>query len=491
MKLVFRELVGQTFIYGIGASLNGLAAFLLIPFFTRHLTATEYGRYALAEMTLSLLLVALALGMNVAILARYPKIPTAQRHKFFGSVLAFMLLSTLALDGLFLVSFSLIREYVLPELDFAWLLMISAISFLETMWLMFATLFRAESWAWRYIGASALQVVVTLTTTVALILQLGYREKGIFLGRLIGDCVVVAAVLLTTRRPILARPDWPILRRLLKIGIPLIPATLSSMWLLTSQRYIIGRVATVTDVGIFAMSSRIAGVLSLLFVRPFGMAWMVALFKIYERPDAGRVYARVLTYYALIGALLALALGMVASVALPLLSTHSFPLSQVIVLTMALAYIASGLMYPLNIGPYVTEQTGRQTAVFVISAAVATLAGIPATFLGGAQGAALALLLAYGVQAALLSLLSQKLYRIPYEVGRLAKAGVAVCVAYLLTQALVERFQQGILPWLAAPVFLALSVLILVSLGFLDVGEVATLRKSGLWPAWLRRTTTL
>ena len=102
MKAVLQELASKGAIYGLGASFNSLVGFLLIPFFTKQLTATEYGRYAIAEMVLNLSLALLGLGMNVAILARYPSIPPEHRDRFFGSILSFMLLWTLFFEMLFL-----------------------------------------------------------------------------------------------------------------------------------------------------------------------------------------------------------------------------------------------------------------------------------------------------------------------------------------------------------------------------------------------------
>ena len=79
MKSVFKDLVGKGLVYGLGSSLNGLVGFVLIPFFLKHLQAAEYGRFALAEMLLNLLLVLLGLGLNISLLSRYPRTDTAER----------------------------------------------------------------------------------------------------------------------------------------------------------------------------------------------------------------------------------------------------------------------------------------------------------------------------------------------------------------------------------------------------------------------------
>src|SRR5207253_1517947 len=115
--------------------------------------------------------------------------------------------------------------------------LVAAISALEITWLLFATLYRAQGRAWLYIGASALQGTVALVTTVYLILRKGYRDEGILIGRLFADAVLIGLVLAPQMSKY--RPNWDprVARGLLKIGLPLIPATFSSMWVLTSPRY--------------------------------------------------------------------------------------------------------------------------------------------------------------------------------------------------------------------------------------------------------------
>src|SRR6266567_2342267 len=473
MKSALGELTGKGLVYGLGASFNGLVSFILIPFFTGRLSATEYGRYAIAEMVLNLILVLLGLGMNVAILARYPHTPPQDRDKFFGSVLSLMLLWIAAFQGIFLCLARLLGHAVVPVLDMEIFLLVAAISSLETVWLLFGTLYRARGSAWQYIGASALQAGIGLVATVYLIAQKGYRDEGILMGRLLGDVTLFTAVLLPQLgryRPTLALAPAT---QLLKLGLPLIPATFSSMWVVTSPRYLIESYGTVADVGTFVMSSKIAAVIQLLYVQPFAMAWMVALFTIFQRSDAGRIYARVLTYYVLLGVTLALTVGLVAQLVVPMLAHQQFPLSSGIVLVMSLAIVASGLMYPLNIGPYVLEQPAKQVPAFVASGVLITVAGIAMVRRWGALGAALALLLVYVVQAVLLAKLSQRLYRVHFEWVRLGRVACAIGTAFLLVRVLGIFASRPLADWLLAPLFLAAVILALLAFRFPDPGELA------------------
>src|SRR5437016_4371132 len=128
MRSALRELASKGLVYGLGASFSGLVSFLLIPFFTHELTATEYGRYAIAEMMLNLLLVVSGLGMNVAILARYPSVPTAERDRFFASVVSFMVPIAIALAAVFLVFAVIAGRKIALVLDTRLLYLVAAIS---------------------------------------------------------------------------------------------------------------------------------------------------------------------------------------------------------------------------------------------------------------------------------------------------------------------------------------------------------------------------
>src|SRR5437762_7802400 len=160
---------------------------------------------------------------------------------------------------------------------------------------------------------------------------MGYRDEGILVGRLLGDATLFGAVLLPQLGRYRLTGQLAPARDLLRIGVPLIPATFASMWVLNAPRYFLQWYGSVADVGVFAMSSRMAGVIQLLYIQPFAMAWMVSLFTIFKRPDAPRIYARVLTYYVLLGATLALTVGLLAQVLVPMFARQRFPLSSGIV----------------------------------------------------------------------------------------------------------------------------------------------------------------
>lgn len=469
MFSVFKDLAGKGLIYGLGSSLNGLIGFLLIPFFVNRLQAAEYGRFALAEMLLNLLLVILGLGLNVVLLSRYPKLEPGERRHFVGSLFTLVLVSTCLLELIYIALVYLFGAKIFPGLNKEIFSLILVISFIENIWMLFATLFRSEGKAWLFIIASLSQVVCGLLATIWLITVIGLRDEGILYGRLIGDAVLL--VILTPQffkyPPILS---FKSAFSFLKIGVPLVPATFASIWILMSPRYFIGWFGTPSDVGIFAMSTKIAGLLSLGFVQPFSMAWMVSIFKIYKRPDAKQVYARVLTYFILVGGGLALALGIASSQIVALLGKTQFPLSTEVITIMALANVAAGLIYPVTLGPYVKECTHTVLPIYFFSCFTSVVLMWSMTYKFGVVGACSSLLLVYVIQSVLLERLSNKLYPVRIELVRIIKVIAVLIVSYFSCKLVSANFIAY--NWALVIVFAMAVPLLLLIMKFYDKKEI-------------------
>lgn len=453
MKDVVRDLLRKGLVYGLGSSLNGLVGFVLLPFVIHYLTPGEYGRYAIAEMIINLLLVFLGLGMNVAILARYPRVAEGERRAFLSSVFGFMILTTLAMEAVFGVFVLIAGQRLFPFLTLEDYALIAGISAAETLWLLFATIFRAEGSAWKFIAVSLAQVCTSLVFTVVLISHFHMRETGLLYGRMIADGVLLVLLLPQYVRfppSFRIRPAIDLSR----IGIPMIPATFASMWVAMSPRFFLERLCDTTAVGSYAIDSKLAGIVTLLFVSPFGMVWVAALAHIALRPDAKAIYSRVITYYVLLGGIAASVLGLLAPLIAHLLGKTDFPLSPTVILLLAVANVGSGLMYPLTIGPYVCEKTGRMVPVFVVSMVLSIAIGWPMVAVASLTGAAVAMVVVYLLQGVGLGYVSHLLYPVQIEWGRIVRVVAILGASYYVTRCVAGANA----PWWAPIVLLGLAI---------------------------------
>src|SRR5690606_9161966 len=90
-------------IYFAGAIAIGLGNFILVPLYTRSLTAQGFGVYAIIDVTILLLVLVTQLGFGVSYLKWFANIELSQRGELLGSSLI-LSISAAFIGGLGLAS---------------------------------------------------------------------------------------------------------------------------------------------------------------------------------------------------------------------------------------------------------------------------------------------------------------------------------------------------------------------------------------------------
>jgi O-antigen/teichoic acid export membrane protein len=427
VKEVFKDLFGKGLIYGLGSSLSGLAGFILIPFYTKHLSAGNYGRYALAEMSFNIFLIVVGLGLNIPFLSRYSKTEGKERELVVGSVLSFSLLI-----GLF---FSLVLCFlpfesipVLSHLSREIMILVATIVATENFWQRISTLMRARGQAVLFSITNLTKMLASLLLTIFLISKWGMREEGILYGRLAGNfLVLLLSISLLIQYPLLAGMRRAL--ELLKMGLPLVPSALLAAWLTAAPLFFVERFCTIDEIGIFAISSKIAGLLLLIMIGPLNMVYSVMVFSIFKRSDAERIYSRVLTYYVLLGLIMSLSLTIAGPGLAKIFGSSEFPISPVIIGLVSIAFFVYGISYIVTVGFYVREKTHAMVPAFLFTALLSLPLVGGLTYRFGITGAATGYMLDFVFLAVALNFLSQRLYRVSYEYLRIFKAFLACILA--------------------------------------------------------------
>jgi O-antigen/teichoic acid export membrane protein len=472
MKGALKLIASDSLVYGVGSALNGLAGILMIPVLVRSLQAAEYGRYAIAEMFIAGLVVLLGMGFGATFPSHYFNRSVETRRDFAVAAFTVFLLVAAGYSAIFFVFLKAYGSVVAPQLSPEMYALVAAIALIEVTWAFLALMLRAQSRRWRFVLMSFVQFALSLSITILLIKGFQFREEAILLGRLFasGAVVLLSVDAIRSCRPML---QWAAALKLVRLGFAIIPATISAVWISMSPRYFLENLSTLSDVGTYAMSAKIAGLISLFIVQPFGMAWSTVLYRIHERGDAKAIYARVLTYYWTFGLLSAFSVALAAPEIADLLGKEEFTISPEVISVAALAIIASGLTYPVNLGPHLKKRLFIPVPVFIAGAIGAFAIGPALTIKFGVIGAAASLAIIYIAQAFVLGIISGRLYRVNWEWGRLLKVTVTLPIIYLIyvkSAAFVDW------PFLLRPFAYAVTTgLVLIVVRFLNKGELNAL----------------
>jgi O-antigen/teichoic acid export membrane protein len=211
-----------------------------------------------------------------------------------------------------------------------------------------------------------------------------------------------------------------IFKRMLKFGIPYLPAGLGSILIQVIDRPIMEKLTDLNTLGIYQANHKL-GIFMMLFVSMFQYAWQPFFMQESKSEDAKKIFSKVLTYFTLAASiiLIVLSLFMDNIIRLEIFGKHLIgPLywSGVIVVPVILfAYLFNGLYVVFTAGIYIKEKSIYVPLVTGAGAVINIISNIILIPVIGMMGAAVSVLASYIVMSAGLYFVTQKFYNISYE----------------------------------------------------------------------------
>ena len=286
----FARLSRDSIVYALGSVAGKAIAILLLPFMTRLMTPEEYGRFDLLSTLGSAGISVLLLGLSVAVtrLALDPSVPDGERPRLIGSWFAIEAVVLLPSAALIVIAGPTI-SYALfgPEAPVQGVQLVSLILVGGTIHYMVLTILRIQQ---RAPAFTALTIgTLALNALLAIALLLGWMRDELAPLLAYGVSLAVGAVfgLFMIGRSWFARPQWQSSRRLLHLGLPLVPA-LTATWLAEfANRMVLNGSAGAAELGFYSVALRFASVASLV-VAGFQLAWQPRAFALGSGKEALR-----------------------------------------------------------------------------------------------------------------------------------------------------------------------------------------------------------
>jgi O-antigen/teichoic acid export membrane protein len=471
--------------YTAASILSKLIAVALLPLYTRYLTTTDYGAAEVLFAAVVAASIVIRLGLIEAVLRFYCKAGEEPAAVVASSFAALFWLATgaalLALPFAEPISEALLNESAtdLARIAIGGLWVLTLHEYL-------LTLFRLEEKARAFFGVTIANVLAAIALTVVLVVGEDEGARGLLLGSYVSGAAFVLGLIVVQRRRLSLRVDRPLLRRMMRFGLPTMPAELSLYMLNFVDRIIIVRAAGLAEAGLYSLAIKFAQAVNVL-VRGFQLAWPPLAYSIRDDDEARRVYAAVVTWFVAGCAFVVTGMWLLSRWIVRALAAPEFFASYEAIGLISTAVTLYALYMVLLV---ILGRTGRTEFNFpaTIAALVANI-GLNLILVPplGIVGAGIALLVSYLVVVALMYGFTQRLFAVPYEWGRLARVTLVSALLVGLGELLLPTagfagLASRTVLWLVYPLALLLS-------GFFTPGErraLATLRHPGDLLARLR-----
>ena len=419
MSGYLRRLATTGAAYTAASILSKLIAVALLPLYTRYLTPADYGAAEVMFAAIVSASIVVRFGLIEEVLRFYYKDDEDPARVVASSFAGLFWLSTLG--ALIALPFATpISEALLdrPAPDLAriaigglWVL---------TMFEFMLTLFRLEERARAFFVTTIVNVLVTIGLTVVLVVGADEGARGLLVGSYASGAAFVLGLIVLQRRRLSLLFDRALLRRLLRFGLPTMPAEVSLYLLNFVDRIIIVRSVGLAEAGLYSLAVKFAQGVNVL-VRGFQLAWPPLAYSIRDDDEARRAYATVVTLFVAGCAFVVTGMWLFSRWIVRALAAPEFFDSYEAVGPISTAVTLYAVYMVLVV---ILGRTGRTE--FNLPATLAALAAnvvlnlilVPPL---GIVGAGLALVASYVVVLALMYVFTQRLFPVPYQWGRLAR----------------------------------------------------------------------
>lgn len=434
------QLAGHSAVYGLGSVASKIIAILLLPLFTRYLPPQSYG---IAEAVLMLDLFAAALfrlGLQNAMMRFFYDTPVDERDdvgvRVVRTTLALTLIS-MTVGTIILVLFShQLAAFFLndPRRDeFIWIAAYGMVT--SVLYSTFTATFRLEQRPRAFLTISLGNVFLSSALSLYFITELDWGVEGLLLGNFTGFLLMVPVAALMQRRFAVPKIDRALVRPMLAFAIPTIPIAVAYQSLTLIDRTIISRQAGLSDLGVYGVAARFAAVV-MLVVTALQLSWQPFAYSIKDDDEAKRSYAIVTTWFAAVMGWMVAGLALLADPVVRALTPAAYNESAQLVPLLALAAGIYGVYFLVGIGASRVKRTGYHAAVAFGAVAVSLAANFILVPEIGVMGAAISAVLANTALAAFMLIRSQHVFRVDYELLRLARPVtltiLAIVAAYTL-----------------------------------------------------------
>jgi O-antigen/teichoic acid export membrane protein len=315
--------------------------------------------------------------------------------------------------------------------------LIGLINLVDTVNLLPLSFLRAERRPAPYVVMAFVRAVLGSALIVVLVVVCDLGVAGVLLGSLTAAAAtgIIGLLLLQRNRRLSPRLDRSLAFHMLGFALPLVPASVAGWTLNLSDRYVIAAIDGRTAVGVYSAGYTVGLAINALAIAPFTLAWGAAYWEIARAGDARPVIARTLTGFITLAVFAAVGLSALSTDLFRWFLTPEFEAGRFVTPFSAFGYVLFGAYTIGTTGLNLQSQTRRLPLILGGVAAANVAANTLLVPPLGYMGAAIATLLSYTALALVGGMVSQRVFQVPWELGRVAALltlGLALSGAALL-----------------------------------------------------------
>jgi O-antigen/teichoic acid export membrane protein len=433
-----KGLTRDSLVYGLGVAGQKVIGLILLPILTRVFEPAEYGATELIGLVLLFASYFAVVGNDAALLRFFFDTDSEREQRAIASVaLLFRASAAIVLTTILWPWSEDVSRLIFSTPIYSGYIRVTLLTLVFTTIVKFCVdLLRVRLRPMRFVAYSlgnlaAIALLTLILTPDVLTLEIpvinramtfrgqGQGLRGVFYARLFADALFAGLGLIWCWRD-LARPaGWPVLRGMLRFGAPLLPVGLAQFVLSYADRYTLNRFVSLDQVGPYSVGAKVASFM-MLFVAAFQYAWGPFAISIFRESNARETYAKVFSLYVFVAGAIGLVLTGLAREFLTLITTSHYVHGYRMAGFLVFAAVANGAFTIPAASLQIAKRTGWMGGIAILAAVLNVVLNLILVRPLEAYGVATASLLAQCASVVCLMVVAQRIYPVPFHLGRTA-----------------------------------------------------------------------
>jgi len=413
-----QKLARNAAIYSFFSLLQRGLGFFLLPVYTTVLATEQLGIISTATAVISFLVLFFGLSFRGSVAFYYYEYKDKNLpylKKIYGTSVVFILLFSTVGILLLLATEQWALSVLFENIAFTPYVLLSLISiFLQPIYFFYQSVLRAKQQAKR---ASILDFVyfsVMIGLTLILILGFNFEAEGALLANAVASFLVFFISLVGLRKEITLCFVSPILKKVLKYSLPLLPHNISGWAMNMVDRIMLNAINSLSVVALFDVGSQIGKVVNMisLGVNSAYAPWFFDQVK--NNTNSKKHIVTVTQKIVVLYAVIAVCVSWLAPELLKIISKPAYHQSWTVTPLIATAFVINGFYFTFS-SVFFLEKTKYLPFLTISGAIVNIVLNYFLIHEYGFLGAAIASLLTKIFFTGLTYYFSQRIYHIPYN----------------------------------------------------------------------------
>lgn len=454
LKNNLRHLFKHSFIYSIGWAASVFAGIIMLPIYSKYLSRADYGAIDLVQQMNAVLKIVFMSGLNTAVAKFYHEAEdfSAKSRTMSTNVIMVSILGLAACSVCYGFNYQ-ISSYVFGNTEYVHLVNIGAITlFFDLLFMGLITQYYISEDSGEFVKLNLIKLVTAIAANLILVVWYKMGASGMLFGNLISYVPVTFIAGTRCFHRYGKVFDIDLLRKMIRFGFPLVPATLLATVMHSADRFLLRSYGSLDQVGILTMGLNFPSMLNSVLLTSFNSIWLSSsIFLIAKNSDAENQTSKIATYFMIVFCGLQAALGIFSTSIMQVLVDNKFYVAHAVIPITCMGFCFHALYTFITVAAY----TKNKTTLMIYAYAIPVLFKLVASYFFikyfGYFASAWIITATYLIFTIVCYFLFKKIAPVHFEFQKLAvlfiSCSIAMTIAYSIKNyGFIERglFQVGI-----------------------------------------------